>query len=111
MSATRKTIMHFMLFYEYVPDYMERRGAWRDAHLKLAKPYLERGELLLGGAFADPADGAMLLFSGDSPAIAEAFANADPYVRNGLVTRWWIREWTTVVGRDAAHPVPMPKAD
>jgi uncharacterized protein YciI len=29
---------------------------------------------------------------------AEAFARADPYVRNGLVTRWRIREWTTVIG-------------
>ena len=103
--------MHYMLFYEYVADYMERRGAWRDAHLKLAKPYLDRGELVLGGAFADPADGAMLLFSGSSPAVAEAFASADPYVRNGLVTRWWVRGWTTVVGNQAACPVSIPQAD
>jgi hypothetical protein len=43
-------------------------------------------------------DGAVLLFRGDSPTAAEAFAAADPYVTNGLVTRWRVRAWTTVVG-------------
>lgn len=95
--------MHYMLFYDYVPDYLQRRGALREAHLQHARPALERGELVLGGAFADPADGAMLLFCGDGPGVAEKFAAADPYVLNGLVTRWWVREWTTVVGKDAAN--------
>jgi uncharacterized protein YciI len=61
---------------------------------------------VLGGALADPVDGAVLLFSGDSPAVAERFAAADPYVTSGLVTRWRVREWTTVVGDTAAVPVP-----
>ncbi len=100
--------MHYALFYDDAPDYLERRGALREAHLKRAKAAIDRGELLLGGAFADPADGALIVFAGDSPAVAERFAEADPYVLNGLVTRWWVREWTTVVGRDAAHPVAMP---
>jgi len=50
-------------------------------------------------------DGAILLFQGDSPAAAETFAKRDPYVRNGLVTRWRVRTWKTVVGNDAATPV------
>jgi len=62
--------------------------------------------LILGGALANPADGAVLLFRGDSPTAAEVFAAADPYVTNGLVTRWRVREWTTVIGRDAAVPLP-----
>ncbi len=99
--------MHYVLFYEYVPDYLERREPLRAAHMALAKPLIERGELFLGGAFADPADGAMIVFSGDSPAVAESFAAADPYVAAGLVTRWWVREWTTVVGKDAAQPVNL----
>jgi len=103
--------MHYILFYDYVPDYMERRGALRDAHMARVKASIDRGELFLGGAFADPADGAAIVFSGDTPAGAINFAEADPYVRNGLVTRWWVREWTTVVGRDAAQPVPPPDAD
>lgn len=103
--------MHYMLFYDYVPDYLERREPLREAHLKMVKAAVDRGEVLLGGPFANPADGAMILFSGDSPAVAESFARADPYVTNKLVTNWWVREWTTVVGRDAAAPVPLPSQD
>ncbi|HEY8538816.1 MAG TPA: YciI-like protein [Steroidobacteraceae bacterium] len=97
--------MHYLLFYEYTSDYLERRGAYRDEHLRLAWAAHDRGELVLGGAYADPVDGAVILFNCDSPAVPEAFAAADPYVRNGLVKRYWIRPWTTVVGELAATPV------
>jgi uncharacterized protein YciI len=50
-------------------------------------------------------DSAVLLFTGSSPQVAESFAKEDPYVTNGLVTRWRVREWTTVVGEGAAAPV------
>ena len=97
--------MHYLLMYDLVPDYFERRGEYRDEHLGLAWAAVERGELLLGGALSDPVDGAVLLFHGDSPAAAEAFARADPYVRSGLVASWRVREWMTVVGEGAAKPV------
>ena len=98
--------MHFLLFYTYVPDVLERRPQFRAAHVKHAREYLARGELILGGAFADPVDGAVLLFSVSSKDLVEAFAKADPYVTGGLVTEWKVREWTSVVGKDAAHPLP-----
>ncbi|MFL9960931.1 YciI-like protein [Paraburkholderia sediminicola] len=97
--------MHYLLMYDLVSDYLERRAEYREAHLKLAWAAAERGELLLAGALAEPTDGAVLLFEGDSPAAAEAFARADPYVLSGLVVRWRVREWTTVVGERAANPV------
>lgn len=96
--------MHFLLFYDVVPDYLERRGQFRDQHLSLAWEAQARGELILGGALADPVDGAILLFEGDSSAVAENFAEADPYVKNGLVARWSVRGWTTVVGDAASNP-------
>ena len=99
--------MHYLMFYEFVPDYLQRRSQFRDEHLQLAWQSNERGELVLGGALADPADGAVLLFNCDSPAVPERFAAADPYVKNGLVTRWHVRAWTTVVGRDATTPVRL----
>jgi uncharacterized protein len=98
-------MMHYLLFYEVVPDYVERRAAFRAQHLALAWQAADRGELVLGGALADPVDGAILLFRGDSPAVAETFAATDPYVRNGLVTRWHVRAWNTVAGEGAATPV------
>lgn len=97
--------MHYLLLYEVVPDYMERRAAFREEHLALAWAAHDRGDLLLGGAFEDPREGAALLFTGTSPAAAEAFAAADPYVRNGLVARWRVLTWLTVAGAGAARPL------
>jgi uncharacterized protein len=97
---------HFLLFYDFVPDYLERRVLLRPEHFKFARAAQDRGELLLGGALADPVDGAVILFVGDSRAVAERFAEADPYVRKGLVKAWRVREWMTVVGAGAATPVP-----
>ena len=99
---------HFLLFYDTAPDYLQRRGEFRQAHLALAWAAAARGELLLGGALADPVDGAVLLFQGDDPTVAERFARADPYVLNGLVREWKVRRWTTVVGEQAAAPVRPP---
>ena len=94
--------MHYMLIYELAPDYLARRGLFRDEHLKLA---WEAEGMVLAGALTEPTDRALLLFEGDSPDAAKRFASADPYVKNGLVTRWEVRPWTTVVGKTAANPV------
>lgn len=98
--------MHYLLLYDVVDDYVTRRAPLRAAHLAHARAAVARGELVLGGALANPPDGAILLFRGESPAAAEQFARSDPYVVNGVVTRWRVREWTTVVGRDAQVPLP-----
>jgi uncharacterized protein len=93
--------MYYQLTYDLVDDYLERRGAYRAEHLALAQAATARGELLLAGALAEPADHAVLVFDGASAAVAEAFARADPYVLNGLVTRWRVRPWNVVIGRYA----------
>lgn len=97
--------MHYLLMYDAGPDYGERRAPFRAAHLAHAWAAADRGELILGGALADPTDGAVLLFGCDSPAPVEAFAAADPYVVNGVVSRWRVRPWTTVVGEGATAPL------
>jgi uncharacterized protein YciI len=97
--------MHYLLSYELAPDYLARRGQFRTPHLQLAWQAQERGELVLAGALAEPADRAVLLFQGDSPAAAEAFAKADPYVTEGLVLSYKVRPWSTVVGELASSPV------
>jgi uncharacterized protein len=96
---------HFLMFYDFAADYLERRPAFREEHLAKAWAAHARGELVLGGALADPVDGAVLLFTGESPSAAESFAREDPYVLNGLVTRWRVREWKTVAGETAAAPL------
>ena len=97
--------MHYLLIYELAGDYLERRGEYRTGHLQLAWAAQERGEIVVAGALGEPADQAVLLFQGDSPAAAERFAKADPYVVNGLVTSYKVRLWNTVVGDSAATPI------
>ena len=100
--------MHYLLFYEAASDYEERRKPFREAHLEHARAAAARGELVLGGAYANPIDGALILFRGNSPAAAEQFAKSDPYVVNGVVKKWYVREWTTVVGKSAEVLIPNP---
>ena len=90
--------MYFLLLYDVVDDFTGRRVPYRDAHLALARAANERGELLLAGAFAEPADGAALVFRASDQSVAERFAESDPYVTNGLVRHWTVRKWTVVVG-------------
>lgn len=97
--------MHYLLTYTLAADYLERRAEFRTAHLQLTWQAQQRGELVLAGALADPADLAVLMFQGDSPEAAERFASADPYVTAGLVTAYRVRQWNTVVGAAAFAPV------
>ena len=96
---------HYLLIYDLAPDYMERRPEFRKEHLALAWQASEHGELLLGGALAEPVDSAVLLFRADSPEVVERFVAADPYVKQGLVKQWRVRLWNTVVGEQASSPV------
>ncbi|MGE5182497.1 MAG: YciI-like protein [Acidobacteriota bacterium] len=92
----------YLLLYDVVPDYLERRVPLREQHLRLVREAHARGELVLAGAHGDRTDGtldgAVLVFTTSDPAIVQAFADADPYVKNGLVTRARIRRWNVVVG-------------
>jgi|ERR1039457_1230296 uncharacterized protein YciI len=99
--------MHYILFYDVVKGYAEKRIPFRAVHLEYAQKFVQRGELVLGGALANPADMAVLIFRGTSPAVAEDFARNDPNVKNGLVTKWHVREWTTVIGPTAEAPLPL----
>ena len=94
---------HYLLIYEVVENYVEKRSPFRPVHLALAQQAAARGELVLGGALADPVDKAILLFRSNGPEVAESFANNDPYVQNGLVLNWSVREWTTVAGCGLSH--------
>lgn len=96
---------HFLLTYELSSDYLDRRGGYRAEHLGLAQLYASDGRLVLGGALVDPADKAVLIFKCPDDSDVRAFVQADPYVTNGLVTSWSIREWMTVVGDEAAWSV------
>jgi uncharacterized protein YciI len=93
-----KCLMYFALLYDVVDGFVERRAPYREAHLRLAQEARGRGELLLAGALGMPPDRALLVFRANDSSTADAFARADPYVVNGLVTRWEVQPWAVVIG-------------
>ncbi len=96
MKSSEKN--YFALFYDVVEDFVARRATYREEHLRLVRAAHDRGELVLAGALSDPADRALLVFRVAERSVVEAFARSDPYVTNGLVTRWEVRPWTVVIG-------------
>jgi uncharacterized protein YciI len=90
--------LYYILLYEVIDDYINKRASFREEHLRIANEAVEKGQLLLGGAFDNPVDGAALVFRTDDRSIVEDFAKNDPYVKNGLITNWKVREWTVVIG-------------
>ena len=88
---------YYLLVYHVVDDYVSRRMPYREEHLRLAREAHRRGELILGGALADPTDLALLVFRSPNKEVVEQFVQGDPSVSNGLVARWEIRPWTVVI--------------
>ena len=97
--------MHYLLTYNYTGDYLEKRGQFRNEHLRHAWAAQQRGELILGGAAGDPPSCAVVLFQTESAEVIDAFVKADPYYLNGLVRSYSIQPWTTVVGDWALSPI------
>ncbi len=89
---------YYMLIYKTVDNYVEKRAPFRSEHLSYAEAFRARGELFMGGALADPADTAILVFKAASRAVVEDFARNDPYVRAGLIMEWSVRPWAVVIG-------------
>ncbi|MFO7526437.1 MAG: YciI-like protein [Ignavibacteriaceae bacterium] len=89
---------YYALFYYVIDDYITQRAKYREEHLKLARAANERGDLIIAGAFNNPPDKALLIFNVDDISIVEDFVRKDPYVINGIVARWEIRDWTVVIG-------------
>jgi hypothetical protein len=84
--------MKFALFYETAD--LERAPSNQAAHRAHYRAFAEEGTLLLIGPFADRS-GALGIFS--TREAAESFAAADPFVLNGVVGRWEVREWDEVL--------------
>lgn len=82
--------MKYAVMYESAPDVAERVPEFYAAHLAWYEEFHRRGDLLMIGPFSDRT-GALLVFA--SRSAAEEFVAGDPFVTNGLVATWRIREW------------------
>jgi uncharacterized protein YciI len=98
--------MYYLLTYDLVEDYFQRRAEDGDEHIRFLWDAYDRKELILGGALLEPVDQGVYLFKGDSPAVAEQFAQRDSYVRRGFVKSWKVRPWMIVAGDLATIPRP-----
>ena len=63
------------------------------AHQARYQQFMRRGVLLALGPFTDTR-GSMSVFT--TRAAAEEFAAGDPFVINGVVSKWHIRQWREV---------------
>ena len=97
--------MYYLLFYDFADGFLDRRTPFRQAHLALARQAKERGELIMGGPFSEPVDGAVLLFQAEDGSIPERFAREDPYVQQGVVKQWRVRGWNAVLYGEAQERV------
>jgi uncharacterized protein YciI len=89
--------MYYVLFYKFVPNYIEARAPFREEHLQLAREAKASGHLFLAGALQDPPDEGMLVFKTESEEFVREFANQDPYVKNGVVKHWVISKWNVAI--------------
>mmetsp|Transcript_10495 Transcript_10495/g.30479 ORF Transcript_10495/g.30479 Transcript_10495/m.30479 type:complete len:133 (+) Transcript_10495:91-489(+) len=86
--------------YTYIEGMLEKRSPYRAEHLVKAAKLSEAGCVFMAGAFNDPCDGAVFFLDGDkiTREELEKWADEDPYVKNGLVTKRTICDYMAVVG-------------
>jgi len=92
---------YFLLNYKYVKNISELRPKFRSQHLNYVKKFespTSPQQLLLGGAMNPIEHGAFLLFKAANPELVQKFALDDPYVKEKLLDRFTVNEWTVVVG-------------
>ncbi|MDB5764772.1 MAG: hypothetical protein JWQ21_3767 [Herminiimonas sp.] len=87
--------MKVVMFYEVAQDGMAKAQANYAAHRIRLDEFHARGELLMAGPYANPAEGAMGVFK--SREAAEEFIQGDPFVINGVIGKWSLRDWNEVL--------------
>jgi uncharacterized protein YciI len=87
--------MKVVMFYEVAQDGLPKARVHYEAHRTRLHEFHARGVLLMAGPFANPAEGAMGVFT--SREAAEEFIKGDPFVINGVVGKWSLREWNEVL--------------
>lgn len=89
----------YLLEFHFVANMIERRVPHRAAHLAYANDFVKRNILIAGGALLPEAERGVLLFKAENPKVVEDYAKGDPYVTEGLVTKYTVKEWAVAVGK------------
>ena len=92
--------MKYVLLYESADDVLTHAPVHFGAHSARCDDFHARGTLLMVGTFSDPQrEGSMAIFA--TREAAEEFVRGDPFVINGVVRGYEIREWNEVYDSDA----------
>ncbi len=91
--------MKYVLYYQSSPEVATKAPLYVAAHRARWQEYLSNGTLLMIGPFANPQEGAMGIFT--TRQAAESFAEGDPFVLNGAVSHWVVREWMEAIVPEA----------
>ncbi len=83
--------MKAVVMYETALEAMPTIPRHYPAHKARVDAFHARGDLLAVGTWADPREGSMAVFR--TRAAAEEFVKDDPFVLNGVVARYQIKDW------------------
>ena len=95
--------MIHILTYTFSPNYLKARTPHRANHFKHLTPFIDRNELLLGGATKENSPEGILIFNQLSKQEIITFADADPYIINKVATSYTIIQWNVVAGSLMHH--------
>jgi uncharacterized protein len=84
--------MKAVVLYTSADNVAQRAPAHFPAHKARLDEFQARGELLMVGVFGDPQEqGSMAIFT--TREAAEAFVREDPFLLNGVIAGYEIRDW------------------
>jgi uncharacterized protein len=94
-AGSEGSSMKCVVFYEVAADGMAKAQANYPAHRQRIDAFAQRGQLLMVGPYANPAEGALAVFR--TRADAEAFVQDDPFVVNGVVGQVRMKDWNEIL--------------
>ena len=92
----------YAVVFTFVPNALERRKPYREAHLKHFCNLRDTGKIIMSGPWADAYDGGLILFRAESQLEVEKIIQEDPYYQANLWSEIHIREWNVVLSSQSA---------